>query len=248
MNGKSVRAGAENKRLIKNILIMSAVMIAAVLGILLFLYNIVNFNIVFCIIAFIGVFIGIATLIIKYNTIFTKYISVDDENICIKNWENGFFSYDILNEAEIVREFIPARTETVKVPVKEIRRVLVGTMAYLKKNNIGKRIENNYNEVYAKAGEGEKAILEKTDIMYISTQRGASCFIPVSGMNKEKVIEILILLDKSGSIEIKSSDSEIYKRLAAENAEKHKTRRMAIVPENLAAADIIKSISKNKKN
>lgn len=243
MKKNYIKAGAENKRLIKNIVIMTVVAAADAFGILLFLYNIVNFNIVFCIIAFIGVFIGTAALVINFNTFFTKYISLDDENIYIKNWENGFFSYDILNAPLIIREFVPAKTQTTIISAKEIKRVLIGTMSFLKKQNISKRTENNYIEVYARAGDSEKNLMDKEDIMYISTKKGASGFIPLAGMNKEKIIDILVRLDKDDSLEIKSTDPDISKRLAAANEGKYRRRRMEIIPENFLAADIIRNIS-----
>ncbi|MCH5185790.1 MAG: hypothetical protein J1F64_06665 [Oscillospiraceae bacterium] len=246
MKTDTIKAGAEKSRLIKNISVMSAVGLFAAAGIILFLYNIIKFNIVFCIVALIGTITGITVVIIKYNTVFARFVSADGENIYIRNWENGFFSYDILNETVIIREFIPAKTEMTSVPIKEIKRIILGTPVYLKRNNIGRRFGGMYNEVYAKAGAAERSELEKGDILYISTQKGASCFLPVGGLDRDAVADILIMLDKRGGIEIKCSDKEISSKIAAASG-KDKRRKMEIIPQNLAAADILKSIKEDTK-
>ncbi len=242
-----IKTRAEKKYFISNIIFIIVAALLAAAGILMLLYNIVRFNPIFCAVALLATVAAAAVLVIRCNMGFTSFLAADDEYLYMKSWENGFFSYDILSGAKIVREFIPAKIETTTIPVSEIKRVLIGVPNYIIQQNIGKTFSGMYKEAYDKADENEKEKMKKENIIYISTHKGASCFMPADHLNEDDIVSILVRLEKNGVKEIKCGSAGMNKKLIESMGRGSKGRQMERIPEpDAMAADIFNDVKKNQ--
>jgi len=229
MDKYTIKAGADTKMLAKNAAVMAVVTAAVIVGLILCVFNIVKFNLIYFIAALLGTIIGILYLTISINSIFAKYIATDGKKIYIKNWENGFVPYNIYSDMKIIRDFIPARSEISSVAIKDIRKVIYGIPAYVLRNNPDRIFTGMYEKIKSELSEREFANIEKLNILYIMTERVSSCFIIASGLKKDKIIDILELIENKANIQIKSSDRDVVNILISRRRSNPKRRIIRVI-------------------
>jgi hypothetical protein len=194
---------------------MGIVGLASSLGVGLFMYNLVRANFLFCLYYFIAVVLGVSYIIIEMNTIFSTYTAVDKNMLYMKNWDNGFLPYDIHYKMAFIREFVPAKTEVLQIPVKDVSEVLIGSRNFVKRYcHENAQFMERITELEKNAFLGKKNSVRNMDLFYIKTKNDECCFMPVTGFDETDIIRLLNYLEKRSGAFIKCNNKSIRRKRA----------------------------------
>ena len=186
-----VIAEVERKQRIRGMIFSSILMFLCVGALMLSIYSFASENFVFGFSYIIAILLGLSYIVIKVNQLFSTYIATDDENIIFRCWDNHFFPYNAWNGIPVIREFIPARSEVITIPMKEIKQIVIGTKSYIKRNANSDAFNKEVLPYEKHKYSGITGMLDKANILYINTKSDESCFMSIEGFNPKETMEVL---------------------------------------------------------
>lgn len=207
---KAAMSQHTKKMKIIGISVMGAVCaVALVLAIM----SIANANYLYALLYAAAAILAAAYVVIKINSVMPLYIAADDENVCIQNWRNGAFPYDINFKPSFFADFVPDRVIKTEIPIERITRIFVGSKNYLVRNladtDFAKRAE-----AIEKARRTEKNAVRRMDFICISDTDGEIYFMPVNDIDYAALAELVnYIFRKKPDIEIKCNLRDIRTRL-----------------------------------
>ncbi|MCX7714175.1 MAG: hypothetical protein N2171_00365 [Clostridia bacterium] len=209
-----VKAQMSRRNKTKYTLLMTAVGLISMIGAALFVYNLVRSDYLFALCYLLAVMCGVLYIVIEINTIFSTYIAADKKTLHMRNWNNCFLPYDIHHKAIFFREFIPAKTETAEVRIKDIREILLGS------KNFVKRYCHENDEFIEKIKGLEKlAFLQRKksvrnmDLFYIATKSGECCFMPITGFDETEIVRLVNYLEKQSRAQVRCNNKSVRRRI-----------------------------------
>lgn len=184
-------AEVEQKKRTRGMIFSGILMFLCVGALLLSIYSFASENVVFGISYIIAIILGFSYIVIKVNQLFSTYIATDDENIIFRCWDNHFFPYNAWNGIPVIREFIPARSEIITIPMKEINTIIIGTKSYIKRNAENDAFNKEVLPYEKHKYSSITGMLDKANILYISTKSDECCFMSIDGFNPKDTMEVL---------------------------------------------------------
>lgn len=184
-------AEVERKKRINGMIFSGILMFLCVGALMLSIYSFASGNFVFGVSYIIAIILGLSYIVIKVNQLFSTYIAIDDENIVFRCWDNHFFPYNVWNGTPIIREFIPARSEIVTIPMSEISQILIGTKSYIKRNASNDAFNKEVLPYEKNKYSNITTMLDKANILYINTKSDESCFMSIEGFNPKDTMGVL---------------------------------------------------------
>ena len=191
------KAATNKKYRVKNAVIIGIVGLLSVFGLVMMIYNFTRGNILFGISYLIAIILGFTYVFIKLNSLFSTYIAVDKRRVYMKNWTNDFLFYDVNNKNKLLREFIPAKTKTVEIPLTEITTVLLGTKGFIKKYAPS---DSSFHKAIARFDRAkdyyQKSFLRTADIIYIGIANGECYYMPIVGFDSMELAKIIYCIQE----------------------------------------------------
>lgn len=199
------------KNRIKSAVIIALVALAVCSGIVLMVYSLIKGSILFGIGYMLASVLGIGYILIAINSIFSAYVAADKNKLYIKSWVNGFVPYDLHFKMNLIKEFIPSKTLIVQINVSNIQRCVLGSLNYCKRYCM-----DNYEFVekirkFEKLEGVNKTALRHMDLLYVETNSGESCFMPVTGFDTDSLARILNHIEKNSGAEIRCNNKDIVR-------------------------------------
>ncbi len=185
------KATVGRKKRIFVMVFVCLLMCLCVFALMLSIYSFASDNIVFGISYIIAIILGLSYIVIKFNQIYSTFVAADDSNLILKCWDNHFFPYNTWSGIPVLREFIPARSETLTVPMDEIETVMIGTKSYIKRNADDEEFKKEIIPYEKHKYSGITRSFEKFNILYIRAKSGESCFMSIDGFEPSEVMEVI---------------------------------------------------------
>ncbi len=180
-----------------NIVVLLFMTLVAVASVVMLIYSFVNDRIHFGLAWIIAFILSGSYVLIRRNTVFSTYLATDKQNIYMNTWSNDFLPYDVSNKIKIIREFIPAKTKLIKIPVEEINTVIIGTKNFIKR--YAEECEDFTQKLkpFEKSKDYyQKKSIDSMDIFFVITEDGSSYFMPIERFSSRDVSRVLQLIQR----------------------------------------------------
>lgn len=180
-----------------NIIILSIMSIVAIASVVMLIYSFVNDRIHFGLAWLIAFVLSSSYVLIRRNTVFSTYLATDKQSIYMNTWTNDFLPYDVSNKIKLVREFIPAKTKLIKIPIEEINSVVIGTKNFIKR--YAEECIDFQQKVlpFEKTKDYyQKRAINSMDIFFVITEDGSSYFMPIEKFSSRDVSRVLQLIQR----------------------------------------------------
>lgn len=213
MSGYSVTARTKASYRRKSAIYIGIVAVLSCAAIVLAVYNLLEANWFFVISYLIAALLGITYVSIRMNTVYPTYIAVDKQSVYMRRWVNGFMPYNTKFRPAVLREFIPAKTELVECPLKEIKTVYIGTKNYIKRTaETGAEFGDDVEPFEKSRDFTVRKAIQSMDIFYVETVDGSYTHMPISEFGVNSVIKVLRYINKANPEASFGIYSRAYKR------------------------------------
>lgn len=164
----------------------------SVLALVMLIIDFINGKILWGIFWLIAMILALSYVVIRINAVYTTYLATDKKNLYMKNWTNDFLPYDSQHGIRIFREFIPAKTKLIEIPIDEISAVLIGTKNFIKRyGSDNDNFRHGIMPLEKSKDFYQKKSLQSMDLIYVSTYDDECYYMPISKFNPRDVGKIL---------------------------------------------------------
>ena len=199
----------------KNTIIISIMALVAVLAAIMAVYNMVEARWMFVITYLIVALLAVTYVFIRINTVYPTYIAVDKQSVYMRRWVNGFLPYNVNFRPAFLSDFIPAKTELVECPLKEISTVYIGTKNYIKRSaKTGAEFGDDVEPFEKSKDFAVKKSVQSMDIFYVETTDGSYMHMPINEFSVGAVKKIMRYINKANPDAEFAIYSRAYKKAA----------------------------------
>ncbi len=170
----------------------------SLLALVMLIFDFINGRILWGIFWILALILALSYVIIRINSVYTTYLASDKKNVYMKNWSNDFLPYDADNKIKFIREFIPARTKLIQIPIEDIATVLIGTKNFIKRygeDNEDFRI--NLKPLEKSKDYYQKKTVQSMDLIYVSTYDGECYYMPIVKFTPRDVSRVLQFIQRA---------------------------------------------------
>ena len=121
--------------------------------------------------------------VMKINTVLPSFVGNDEEKIYMCTWENGFFPFR--TDKGFFGEFLPEKTETVKLPLDGIKSIYIGTANFVSRNLPESAFAAKAKEYKAKYS----GTLRRMEFIHIVLNDGTERYMPVTDFDPEALAQ-----------------------------------------------------------
>ena len=205
----SVRARTNSAYRRKSFIIMAVISVIALVAVGLAIYNLIGAKPLFVISYLVAAFLCLTFVVIRANTVYSTYIAADKKNVYMRRWDNGFMPYETRFPVAVLREFVPAKTELLEIPISEIREVYIGTKNFLKRTA---KTADEFSEIVEPFEKSKDFSVKRTvqtmDIIYIETFDNDFAYMPIVNFPKKTIHRLL----KHINLRNQQTEFHIYSR------------------------------------
>lgn len=163
----NVQATTAGEYRVKSIIICAILMVLALTAFGLVIYNIIKLNFLFALGYLIGIALALIVVAMRLNTAFPTKIMADRNSLVFVCWDNMLVPYRTDYKVNFLREFVPAKTKTVKIPISEITDIYIGTKSY-----ISRSADEAFGEVMSQLiPEADMRKIAKSDLFAVRTKK-----------------------------------------------------------------------------
>ena len=169
----------------------------SLLSLIMLIVDFINGKILWGVFWLIALILTLSYVIIRINSVYPTYIASDKKHVYMKNWVNDFLPYDAENKIKILREFIPAGTKLIDIPIEDISTVLIGTKNFIKRygeDNEG--FKESILPLEKSRDYYQKKVVQTMDLIYISTVDGECYFMPIVKFSPRDVSRVLQFIQR----------------------------------------------------
>lgn len=170
----------------------------SLLALVMLILDFINGRILWGIFWILALILALSYVIIRVNSVYTTYLASDKKNVYMKNWTNDFLPYDADNKIKFIREFIPARTKLIQIPIEDIATVLIGTKNFIKRygeDNEDFRV--NLKPLEKSKDYYQKKTVQSMDLIYVSTYDGECYYMPIVKFTPRDVSRVLQFIQRA---------------------------------------------------
>lgn len=186
----------------------------SLLSLVMLILNFINGRVLWGIFWILALILALSYVIIRINSVYTTYLASDKKNVYMKNWTNDFLPYDADNKIKFIREFIPARTKLIEIPIEDISTVLIGTKNFIKRyGEDNEDFKINLKPLEKSKDYYQKKTVQSMDLIYISTFDGGCYYMPIVKFAPRDVSRVLQFIQRSNpeaEIRINSKEFRIH--------------------------------------
>lgn len=207
----TARAAMRRKTRIKQILGISILTAVSCAGIALGIFSIVRGSVWFAVAYLIAAAGCVMITIIKFNTVFPPMIAVNQKRIFMRTWDNHIVPYHVGIQIPVIYEFIPAKIQQTEIAVGDIRKIVIGTKNYLKRQCADDTVFIEIIEQWEKAKAfHHKSFFAAIDFLYLREKNGKSYFMSIQHFDEDEIVKVLNEIEKNNpAVEFLCSNKEI---------------------------------------
>lgn len=174
---------------------ISLVGTVTLVGLVLSLYSLFTANFLFFVWYFIAFVLGLSYVVIRVNSVFPTYLSVENDKLMMSVWDNGIVPYKLPENPTFLSDFMPEKIKKEEINLSEIAEVYIGSKRFFERN----LDEAKYPETLKKLCENKhlENTVKRMDFILVIAKDGESCFMPVTDFDIEALADITDELEKS---------------------------------------------------
>lgn len=209
----NIKATVSREKRTYGSVLMWIIAVLCVAALALIVYNIIFQNYWYAISYFVGVILGASYILVCLNELYSTWIATDGDFLVMRCWDNCFFPYQTLYKFSLLGELLPAKNVRLRIPVGEISSIVIGTKLFIKRNTEDEAFLDALALYEKTKFNSTQRILEKIDIIYISTVDNESVFMSINHFDSKAIGKILTVLKRQNpSIDIKAN-GKAYRNL-----------------------------------
>lgn len=193
-----------------NMVLICIIASISLLGLVMAVYSIVNFNFIFALVYIIAVIMGFSYVVMRINTIMPTYIEINGKYVYIQNWDNGLFPF--VCDKGILGEFFPAKTLIKKIDIDAISKIYLGSRNYILKlipHGIFYSILKNPDNKY-------QSMLKRMDFLYIITKDDKEIYMSITDFDDEELASVIKpIVEKNEKVDFRSNNRVVTKLIPA---------------------------------
>lgn len=182
----------------------------SLLSVIMLIIDFINGKVLWGIFWLIALILAFTYVIIRVNTVYPTYLASDKKNVYMKNWVNDFLPYAADSNVKFLREFIPARTKLIKIPIDDIATVLIGTKNFIKRyGEDNEDFRDNLKPLEKSKDYYQKKTVQSMDLIYISTHDGECYYMPIvkfAPRDVSRVLQFIQRLNPEAEIKVNSRE------------------------------------------
>ena len=188
---------------------MWVVIALCVIALVLIVYNVIMSNYWYVISYIIGIVLGVSYILVCLNELYSTWIAADGKDFTMQCWDNCFFPHQTLSGIKFFGELLPAKNIRLRVPIIEIKQIIIGTKTVIKRNTDDEAFLDAVALYENTKYNSNQKMLERMDILYISTVDGDSVFMNVTDFDAKSVMRLMRGVEKvNPEIDIKLSGKQ----------------------------------------
>lgn len=170
----------------------------SLLALIMLILDFINGKILWGVFWILALILALSYVVIRINSVYTTYLASDKKNIYMKNWVNDFLPYDADNKVKFIREFIPARTKLIQIPIEDIATVLIGTKNFIKRyGEDNEEFRLNLKPLEKSKDYYQKKTVQSMDLIYVSTYDGECYYMPIVKFTPRDVSRVLQFIQRA---------------------------------------------------
>lgn len=169
----------------------------SVLAVVMLILDFISGRVLWGVFWILALILALSYVIIRVNSVYATYLASDKKNIYMKNWVNDFLPYDAENRIKLIREFIPARTKLIQIPIEDISTVLIGTKNFIKRyGEDNEDFRDSLKPLEKSKDYYQKKAVQSMDLIYVSTFDGECYFMPIVKFTARDVSRVLQFIQR----------------------------------------------------
>lgn len=169
----------------------------SVLAVVMLILDFISGRVLWGVFWILALILALSYVIIRVNSVYATYLASDKKNIYMKNWVNDFLPYDAENRIKLIREFIPARTKLIQIPIEDISTVLIGTKNFIKRyGEDNEDFRDSLKPLEKSKDYYQKKTVQSMDLIYVSTFDGECYFMPIVKFTARDVSRVLQFIQR----------------------------------------------------
>lgn len=193
----SIKACVSKKKRARGSVSMWIVMFLCVIALALIVYNIIMSNYWYVISYIIGIVLGLSYILVCLNELYSTWVATDGKDLVLQCWDNCFFPHQTLSNIKFFGELLPAKNIRLRVPIVEIKQIIIGTKTYIKRNTTDESFLEAVALYEKTRYNSNQKMLDRMDILYVGTTDGDSVFMCVSDFNAKDVMRLMHAVEKT---------------------------------------------------
>ncbi len=183
---------ANTKKL--NTVKISIVLSVSVLGLILGVFNLFSASLLFAFAYFVAGALGVIYSVIKINETLVPRITVSEDTLSLRTWDNGFLPYNIDFKPQFFGDFVPAKNVVYEIPLSDISEISIGSKGFLVK--AVKDIElNNIFSDFSKRCKRADGLIKRLNILTVKLRDGKIYVMNVDKFDFDSLYEIVDFIE-----------------------------------------------------
>ena len=207
-----VKAAVSQKKRLRGSFSMWVVSALCVIALALIVYNIIMGNYWYVACYAIGIILALSYILVCLNELYSTWIATDGTDLVLRCWDNCFFPYQTLLSFKLLGELLPAKNVRLRVPISEIGKIIIGTKTFIKRNTSDERFLEAVALYENTKYNSNQRLLEKADILYISTTDNDSVFMSINNFDAKAVIKLLRVIEKKNPDALIRVNGKAYRK------------------------------------
>ena len=172
--------------------------VLSVLSVVMLIIDFIGGKVLWGIFWLIALILALTYVVIRVNSVYPTYIATDKKYVYMKNWVNDFLPYAADCRIKFLREFIPARTKLIKIPIEDISTVLIGTKNFIKRcGEDNESFKINLEPLERSKDYYQKKTVQSMDLIYMSTFDGECYYMPIVRFSARDVSRVLQFIQRT---------------------------------------------------
>ena len=169
---------------------ISVVLLVSVLGLILGVLNLFSASFLFAFCYLAAGCLGVIYSVIEINETFVPSITVLENTLVLRTWDNGFLPYNIDFKPQFFGDFVPAKSVVYEIALSDISEISVGSRGFLTKTMKDIGINNIFSD-FSKRCKRADGLIRRLDILAVKLRDGKVYMMNVDKFDFDKIYEMV---------------------------------------------------------
>ncbi len=185
-----LRAELSEKTKKINTVKISIVLSVSVLGLILAVLNLFLASFLFAVVYFVAGFLGLIYSVIIINETLVPRITVLENSLVLRTWDNGFLPYNIDFKPQFFGDFVPAKSVVYEIPLSDISGISIGSKGFLVKTVKDIELNNIFSDLLARCKRAD-GMIKRLNILVVKLRDGKVYAMNVDKFNFDALYEVV---------------------------------------------------------
>ncbi len=168
----------------------------SIVGLIFSLCNLFGRGWIFALFYFVAGMMGVLYTVIEINLTRVPSVECDGETLWLNTWDNGIFPYRVDFKPRFFADFIPAKSESITLPLDEISDIAVGTMGFLRKTLKSQELDSEFSK-FSHFSKRVGLYVKRCDIFCVRLKDGGIYMMSVKNFDMDGLYNIIDMIERS---------------------------------------------------